>query len=251
MELYLDSGNSSIKWWVDTEVALFRGSFDYSDISGSLIKVREKYPKIQQIILASVLDRCNQKRIVEALTALFNCPLKQCIVTEKAVDVTCAYDDVEMLGIDRWLAVIAAWNKYKKSCLVVDLGTAATLDVVDKKGVHLGGYIVSGLGLSIKALLEGTDNVRPGSLESSKLRLKVGQNTAEAVYNGALASLVSLINAAYSDVLDKDKQALLLISGGDANLVVSHLEYHHLLVENLVFSGMKLLNRGGAVVDAV
>ena len=65
-----------------------------------------------------------------------------------------------MLGVDRWLALVAAWNMVRQPAVVADLGTAATLDFVAGDGRHVGGYIVPGPGLMAKALARDTARVR-------------------------------------------------------------------------------------------
>ena len=80
-------------------------------------------------------------------------------VKEAAAGVTNAYPDVSQLGIDRWLALIAAWNKYHAPVCVAGCGTAVTLDVVDGDGYHLGGLIFPGLRLMQQSLITHTHGI--------------------------------------------------------------------------------------------
>ena len=70
---------------------------------------------------------------------------------------TVAYQDERRLGVDRWLAMLAARQAAAgQGVCVVDCGSALTLDVVDHEGRHLGGYIVPGLAMMESALLNNT-----------------------------------------------------------------------------------------------
>ena len=59
-------------------------------------------------------------------------------VSAEAAGVTCGYKDFHQLGVDRWLALVAAYRKYAKPIIVVDAGSAVTIDIVDGDGLHLG-----------------------------------------------------------------------------------------------------------------
>ncbi|MDP1069535.1 type III pantothenate kinase, partial [Klebsiella pneumoniae] len=64
------------------------------------------------------------------------------------------------MGVDRWLAMLAAWQRVGQSCWVVDCGSAITLDLLDAEGRHQGGYILPGLRLMQQSLLGNTAEVR-------------------------------------------------------------------------------------------
>ena len=158
----------------------------------------------------------------------------------RAAGVTCGYPDPAGLGVDRWLAVIAAWNQARGPLLVIDLGTAATLDFVDGAGRHLGGYITPGLGLMPVALAHGTAGVRvAGDLGAD---LGPGGNTAQAVRRGAMTMLLDFIEASASRF---ERQlagvgATVFLTGGDAALVAERLTRRACLAPDLVLDGLSL-----------
>jgi type III pantothenate kinase len=245
--LYLDLGNTRAKYKVGDSEQI--AAVEYVDLDGALNAVTEK-DKLSRVLIASVLGREKDAQALNSIRQQLNVPVYRCIVTAKALGVTCAYKDVARLGVDRWLAVLAVWARYRGACVVADLGTAATLDAVDGNGNHLGGYIVSGLELSLRGLLAGTDNIRPHVSHFAQASLLPGRDTAQAIYRGALLALVSLVETSYQNLLNSDSQAKLILAGGDAALVGSHLQCHYQAVEGLVFEGMKLLEQAGIVVDA-
>ncbi len=76
-----------------------------------------------------------------------------------AAGVVNGYADPSLLGVDRWLAVIGAYQRVQGACVVADIGTAATVDVVAADGRHRGGYIVPGPQLMVASLLRGTSDL--------------------------------------------------------------------------------------------
>ncbi|TNC85095.1 MAG: hypothetical protein CSH49_18330 [Alcanivorax sp.] len=244
--LYLDFGNSRFKWRL-SDGGITAQSYEGFD---AWLHSLSGHGDLTAVVFASVLTERRQEGITEQLKSALSLPLQRCVVTSSALGVQCAYRDLDRLGIDRWLAVVAAWAKYGEACAVVDAGTAATLDFVDVAGHHLGGYIVSGLTLALQGLLAGTDNIRPDPAGFESAALVPGVNTAEAIYHGALYSLVALIESSYQNLLKSFPQAKLILAGGDAALVGSHLYSQHELVEDLVFEGMQLLESAALLIDA-
>ena len=84
--------------------------------------------------------------------------------------VTNGYEGPTRLGIDRWVTIVAAWKKCHHACVVIDAGTAITVDVIDPTGSHSGGYIVPGLDTMHHSLTPQTRDVRvPKSLDSGEI----------------------------------------------------------------------------------
>ncbi|MGI9284039.1 MAG: type III pantothenate kinase, partial [Pseudomonadales bacterium] len=135
-----------------------------------------------------------------------------------------SYDQPESMGVDRWLAMLAAFNRHPRNICVIDCGTALTLDVVATNGKHLGGLIMPGIRLQQSALRQHTDKVifskQPHSGE-----LQLGTDTPSCVHNGSKFMLVGAIH----EVLLHANQRLgaevqCVISGGDAALLVPLLQ---------------------------
>lgn len=117
------------------------------------------------------------------------------------------------LGVDRWLALLAAWRELGGAALVVSAGTALTLDLLDDAGRHRGGYIVPGLGLMRQSLLSATSGVRLEPAPAATL--EPGHSTGEAVLQGCTAMAVALIERTRNGT-----QLPVLVAGGDAGLLV-------------------------------
>ena len=94
-----------------------------------------------------------------------------------------AYHDVAAMGVDRWLALLAAWSRYKKPLCVMDCGTALTLDVILEDGQHAGGFILPGLPLMVAALAREAHGIHDH--RERELQLEFGRSTAACINNAS------------------------------------------------------------------
>ena len=138
--------------------------------------------------------------------------------------------------------MLAAWVRYKKPICIVDCGSAVTIDLVASSGLHMGGYILPGLRLGVEGLLRGTDKIVVDFDNLSKATLTLGQNTTEAVYNGAVFSLEASVNAAMKTLREscKEEGCILLLTGGDGRLLSELTTLESVYDEDLVLYGLKL-----------
>ena len=104
--------------------------------------------------------------------------------------VTNGYREPARLGVDRWLALLAAWQELHAGAILVSAGTALTIDVLQDNGQHGGGYIVPGLRLMRDALIAGTSGVRPEI--DSVTSLAPGHSTTEAVLQAVVERAAAL-----------------------------------------------------------
>jgi type III pantothenate kinase len=152
-----------------------------------------------------------------------------------------AYQQPEKLGVDRWLALIAVWQKYHRPACIVDCGTAITVDLIDAEGCHQGGLISPGLTLMKKALGRGTEALRFSEPLVALISppLSLSDNTQDAIYNGTLTAAVGLIE----HVLNKQSVHLIL-TGGDAELIANQLEVKCTLDQDLILQGLLYVLEG-------
>lgn len=128
--------------------------------------------------------------------------LRQCgftverVSSEKhAFGVTNAYENPTTLGVDRWLAMVAAHNENSKHTLIVDAGTATTLDWLDASGQHLGGWIVPGVALMQSTLMQQSKLISVDEAQVGRVG-QLGHNTSECVTDGCVNSLNGLVKQA-------------------------------------------------------
>lgn len=159
------------------------------------------------------------------------------VATAACGGVTSGYREPGQLGIDRWLAVCGAWDLVKGSCVVVDAGSALTVDVIDADGQHQGGYIVPGFSLCQRSLTGKASQIEVSGLPEGA-ELAPGANTTEAVQRGAILMLAALVERACKEAGDNP---VLLLCGGDAPLVGGALGLKYRHEPDLVFQGMDIV----------
>jgi len=132
--------------------------------------------------------------------------------------------------------MLACVGESPGGCLVVDAGTAVTLDVVDEQSEHQGGYILPGLNLARRALLAGTSIEIPERYKPR--RGEYALDTEAAISQGILLSVVAMIEKLLSQL---DGQPQLFVGGGDADRLSACLEVPHVKVDHMVLRGLSRL----------
>jgi type III pantothenate kinase len=153
--------------------------------------------------------------------------------------VSCAYSQPSKLGVDRWLALIAGYQQVKGAVLVIDVGSALTIDAVDAAGVHLGGYIIPGQQLMANSLLHDTEQVRFESvLEAASPRF--GASTGGSVYGGIAAALLGTVNVAVTEANEQIPEGFaILFTGGGGHVLQEQMPEGTRLVPDLVLDGLR------------
>lgn len=130
------------------------------------------------------------------------------------------YAEVETLGVDRWLTLLLAKSEHT-AAIIIDAGTAITLDVIDTHGGHLGGWIAPGMKLMQEALVNKSSRLRVSNDTPNEL---LGTSTERAIHLGCKASLNGFVEQALTAAkaqLSKteigDKKAIKIwLTGGDS-----------------------------------
>ncbi len=237
MILELDIGNSRIKWRKldeDARSVIAEGNTeDVNELAQSLKSTQ----KPVMIRMCSVRGAAENEQIRQWATDTWGLEAQIAKVTRSCAGVTIQYQDPGKLGIDRWLAMLAAYERATASCVIVDGGTALTVDVLDKRGLHIGGYIVPGISLMCKSL---EANTRIQLTEQSlKTTVTLGHSTDQAVRNGSLMALISLIQRVVQVMSKQDSQVKLYLTGGDADQFRANLKVNNMeVIPGLVLDGL-------------
>lgn len=242
MNLLLDIGNSRLKWAAEHRGAMLEPqSRDYR-LPGYLTELERAWRDIGvpcNVAIASVSDRLVLDSLIGLCRSLWpDCRLFVPRASRSAFGVHNAYRQPEKLGIDRWLAIIAAHNLYAGDVCVIDCGTAVTVDAVRADGRHLGGLICPGLNLMTRALVSNTADLSFAERDYSG---GLGTATEAAIANGVFSAVTGLIENAMHK-LDAGYRPLL--TGGDAARIAPALSVPCLLDQSLVLKGLSLVCRG-------
>lgn len=145
--------------------------------------------------------------------------------------------EAKAIGVDRVCAAAAAYEKLQTGCIIVDFGSAVTVDLVDDEGTLVGGAILPGLKMQLRALHEQTavlPEVEPGLPDTP-----YGRNTTEAMQAGVCRGVVGAVRAlveAYASSLNRWPQVL--GTGGDLSLVGPICDFLDTQVQHLALRGV-------------
>jgi type III pantothenate kinase len=250
--LVMDVGNTRAKWAkVDADGVLQEmQSCLTGEISNSMLKRALK--GVKKVLVANVAGDA----VAQQLTALLPQSTHLVFLTAqpKACGVVNRYKS-NSLGADRWAALIAAWHMHKQPTIVVNAGTAITIDaltrdVANKGGVYIGGTIMPGLLMMQDALKENAALLKSTheGIEST-----FPTNTQDAIQTGCLNAIVGAIMLMMQH-LEKHSAFLpkLVVSGGDANRIAETLKNsliiklglkRVIIAENLVLQGLILIEK--------
>jgi len=218
--LFIDIGNSAVKWRTcDSEV--FTQGVDFFSL--------KLLPKADLVWVSAVAHLS----IIEEIKANFGSvnlvePLKQ------YGKLTLSYDDSSKFGVDRFLAMLGALERFPNlPLLVIDAGSAVTFDIIDNKGIHQGGLIMPG----ILALRESFAKFSTNDLSINTTELK---NTTEGAWqSGTHAMLVSAVNSQIHNFELKYPSGVVTICGGIAKEILKELPVSVKPFDNLVLDGLE------------
>lgn len=225
-------------------------------VSASSVRAREIGFRIASVNRVA-LDRL--VRAIDRYSQRIGQTIQTQIVSHSDVGIVVQVDYPEKVGIDRILAARAAvgWitrkmpgkservpNGLDRPVIVVQAGTALTVDWVDSDGSFQGGAILPGVGLALQYLAAGTDQLPWLPTDSiDRLPRLPGKNTEEAIAAGVHASLVGGVRylvQRYRKEIGGGARIPVVISGGDGRLVREHIAAPASYVENLVLLGLAL-----------
>jgi type III pantothenate kinase len=158
----------------------------------------------------------------------------------EACGVRCGYRHPRRLGVDRWVAMIGAWAELQSACVIVDAGTAVTIDAVDDDGQHLGGQIFPGVRLMFEALAASTSDIPAvGRPLSAATGLDMfGDSTSKAVQNGAWNAVAGAVDRAITTLRSNAYDPAVVLTGGDASRMLTALGTEPLHRPHLVLQGL-------------
>lgn len=150
-------------------------------------------------------------------------------------------DNPREVGADRIVNAIAAYERYKSACIVVDFGTATTFDVINNKGQYLGGVIVPGIGISADALfaraakLPRVEIVRPPSV--------IGRTTVQAIQSGLVFGYVALVEGLCERLIAQlgETPVEVVATGGLAPLIARETTCIRDVLEFLTLDGLRMV----------
>jgi type III pantothenate kinase len=244
MQALVDIGNTRIKWALyDGKRLGQHGNAVHRDVRDAALQTFARIlpREVARLVVANVAGDA----MAQGLRAVIGSRAVVEFVATSAerFGVRCAYAEPQRLGVDRWLAVLAAHHLAAGAACVIDSGTAATFDAVDADGAHLGGLILPGARLLAAALDRNTSNIgaTPVPAAAPKGLALLGRDTATAVGHGAMLALAAALDRAVRTVAAAVGSApRVYLTGGDAATLRDWLETKVEPRADLVLEGLAL-----------
>lgn len=247
MMLLIDAGNSRVKFAicdgsdildvrVTDSVKGERGETAFRDA------VSPALTSADRVIVANVAGERFAKCLADLCSSL-TAPSPEFLgATRRLCGVVNGYANPSQLGVDRWMAVVAAYVENRTDLLVIDAGSALTIDAVDANGRHLGGCIAPGLDMMRAALLRDTSDLaelsRDGSNEPDSV---FANNTRAAIASGCWNAVAGLVQRALREQAARTRvRPRVVVTGGNAFVVESAIPVPSSHVPDLVLRGLAL-----------
>jgi type III pantothenate kinase len=231
MTLLIDLGNTSLKAALGASRGQFTmlGSARHRDrgVEAALDEVLGRDAgRFSAALCANVAGEEAGRSLAEALQARGIDSLSFLRPAPEAFGVRCAYAVPARLGADRWAALLAARGITAGACLVVDAGSALTIDAMAPGGEHLGGWIIPGLRMMVEALEARTGDLTRLRLASAgEAQALFPADTGAAMEEGARLAAMGAVRTAHARLAAREVGSpRLLVTGGDATLLLSTLE---------------------------
>ena len=189
--LLIDVGNTAIKWRLADAEGLLDAGGSASDVSSLCQAVESE--NWGTAGLASVASDAADAELVAALTARGARVVHRATAQSSCLGLVSSYAEPERMGVDRWLAMLAAHAHNEGALCVIDAGTAVTMDLVSAGGAHEGGYILPGADLMRRALSNETDRIQVSALEAPAIG--PGNNTQACVTAGSWRAVMGAVES--------------------------------------------------------
>lgn len=149
-------------------------------------------------------------------------------------------DNPAQLGADLVVGAVATIEKYPLPCIILDLGTATTLSVIDKNGAFLGGTISAGIGISLEALNLRTSQLPGISVETPKS--VIGKNSIESMQSGLVIGAACMIDGLIERIESElGQSASIVATGGLAPEVIKNCKREIVINDDLLLDGLKAI----------
>jgi len=242
--LALDVGNTRLKWALYATPVPGAGMVAHGAVFLEAIdelaegQWRDLPPPSS--MLGSIVAGEGIRRRTEEQLEIWDVEPRWVVSGASACGVTNGYDHPTRLGVDRWVALIGARHRIlargaPRPVLVVMVGTAVTVDALDTQGNFLGGLILPGFGLMLRALEMGTAGLKAPTGEA----VEFPTNTSDALMSGGADAIAGAVERMHRKLLKRcGQEPALLMSGGAAVKLQSISDLPFETVETLIFDGL-------------
>ncbi len=247
MLLAVDIGNTNITLGVyDEQVLLFTARLatdnkttadQYAiDLKNILELHGYGYRDIEDCIIASVVPTvaASIRKAVSFLCDIVPLELGPGVKTGLNIKI----DNPAQLGADLVAGAVGAINEYTLPCVVIDMGTATTLSVIDENATYRGGVIAAGVRLTLKALTENTAALPSVSINAPQN--VIGTNTVDCMQSGLVYGAAAMLDGLIEQIsAELGAFPTVVATGGLSKEIITHCRHDIIYNENLLLEGLR------------
>lgn len=246
MRLLIDIGSSVLKWCCsrDTGIDVVEAVL-YKEINlqSYLQQQWQSLTTPESVYVSHVGDEAVLNTLAAWVAERWQVPLHRIVAERQYAGVSNAYRNPQQLGSDRWLNLIAAHQLHRGNSVIVDAGTAMTIDVLDSQGRHHGGLIIPGLYRQRQMLLSSAGVQRamttPPDEQQPEGHDWLASDTAHAIDTGCVYAMAAMIDRVCVDTAARFATPVqCLLTGADASALRAQIQHAVMPVENLVLRGL-------------
>lgn len=241
----IDAGNSAVKWASSNSnelSAMLSLSYPENITADFLIDEWKSLAKPKNVIASCVASEVIWQALAKACDELWDIKAQRVASLEKGYGLMNAYNKASDLGSDRWCAMLGVLHNTDSAFIVVDVGSAITVDLVDESGQHIGGYILPGLNMMKQSLGLQTAQVKVAMVQNLTPSLSLGKTTEECVESGIYLSAVKLIEAIFEKESKRVNKLECYLTGGDAKLIADLLPVKCIIMPDAVLRGLAVIS---------
>lgn len=247
MLICVDVGNTNIVFGIyddklidtfrlETKVLMTYDEYGLKIID-NLSYVKIKQTDIDGVIIASVVPEVDAT-LEQAFLKYFN--LKPLFVEPGVkTGIQVKIDNPKQLGADLLVGAVASANKYGVPCIIVDMGTAITISLVNHNKEFLGVIIYPGIIPAFSSLVKATS-----LLEAAKLKVPehiIGRDTNQSLQSGMIFGTAGAINGIIKKIYEEYGEIQVVVTGGLSKYILPYLDYHPIYDENLIMDGLRII----------
>ncbi|MBO7239177.1 MAG: type III pantothenate kinase [Bacteroidaceae bacterium] len=231
MNLIIDIGNNSAKFF------LFKGEqiILHTRKNNSSFEIMDEWSRLYDIEKAIVSSVIEEGPELSSAISKLQCPVVR-FNNSMQLPLEINYRTPDTLGSDRVAAAVGAWNEAPgRNILVIDAGTAITVDFISKDGKYNGGNIAPGIKMRLRALHEFTNRLpivdKEGEIPS------IGYDTETAIRSGVINGICHEIDGYINEFKQKFCDVLVFLTGGDEKPLKNR-------IKNCIFADKYLVAKG-------
>ena len=243
--LAIDVGNTRLKWaYYDVAEPgarlLAQGAAFLENIDHLPEGDWAELPAPSRMLGCIVAADAVRRRVEEHLAELWDLPAQWVVPGLSEAGLSNGYDHPSRLGADRWVAMIGAWHRViargtPRPLVVVMVGTAVTVEAVDAHGRFLGGFILPGHGIMLRALESGTAGLH---VPTGEVR-EFPTNTSDALTSGGTYAIAGAVERMVQHVRERcGAEPVCFMTGGAGWKMAPSMSVKFELVEGLIFDGL-------------